>query len=101
MMSANLEFEIEELVLHGFPVHDRPLIRATIQQELTRLFAARGISPEIANHAEIGHFNGGAFEVVTGMLPTAIGIQIAESIYTLFSNENVTPSNMTDRAQFP
>jgi len=99
-MSANLEFEIEELVLHGFPVNDRHLIGAAIQQELTRLLTQR-ISPIFTNHHTIEQLNGGSFELVAGMPPTAIGIQIAQSIYTHFSPENFSPSTTAgDRTQF-
>lgn len=87
-MSANLEFEIEELVLHGFSNRDRHLIGAAVQQELTRLFAEQSLSSTITHSTEMDHLDGGTFAVNAGTRPMEIGVQIAQAIYTRFNDKD-------------
>lgn len=77
----NVEFHIEELVLHGFAPGDRYRIGDAVERELARLFAERGVPPSLANGGEIAHINGGAFEVTPGAKPEAMGVQIAQVVY--------------------
>ena len=79
--SQNVELHIEELVLHRFAPGDRHHIAEAMQQELTRLLA-QGVPRSLANSQELGQLDGGSFEMVAGMPPAAIGIQVAQSIYT-------------------
>lgn len=79
--SHNLELHIEELILHGFPVGDRHLISAAMQQELSRLFTEQGIPRSFTQSSEVPQLNAGNFQISSGMKPDAIGVQIAQSIY--------------------
>jgi hypothetical protein len=81
LRKANLEFHIEELVLHGFEGNDRSLISAAVQQELTRLFTERGVPRSFSQGGTINQINGGSFEMATGTRADVIGTQIAQSIY--------------------
>lgn len=81
MTPSNIELHIEQLVLHGFPVGDRYRISATIQQELTRLFAEQGIPVSLVQGGTIDQLDGGSFDIAVGAKPEVVGIQIAQSIY--------------------
>lgn len=77
----NLELHIEELILHGFPVGDRHLISAAMQQELSRLFVEQGIPRSFTQSSEVPQLNAGAIQLTPTLKPDAIGVQIAQSIY--------------------
>ena len=80
-MTPHLELHIEELVLHGFAPGDRHRIGAAVERELARLFAERGVPPLLAQGGEVARLEGGAFEVAADARPTAIGVQVAQSVY--------------------
>ena len=77
----NLDLHIEELILHNFPSHQRHLVGAAIEQELTRLFTEQGVPSAWAKGAELGQIDGGAFNVAANATPKAIGSQVAQAIY--------------------
>jgi hypothetical protein len=77
----NIEFYIDELVLHGFAHGDRYLISAAVEQELARLFAERGAPSLLAGSGDFSHLDGGAIEVTPGTKPAAIGAQVAKAVY--------------------
>jgi hypothetical protein len=81
MAPYNLNLQIDQLVLHGFPVGDRHHIQAAIQQELTRLFTEQGVPPSLTQGGGVNQVNGGSFEMTVGAKADAIGTQIARSIY--------------------
>jgi hypothetical protein len=76
----DIDFHIEELILHGFAAGDRDRIGAAIQQELTRLFTEQGMPRSMAQ-AGIEQLKGGTFNVSAGMRADVVGTQIAQSIY--------------------
>ena len=81
MTPGNIELNIEQLILHGFPPGDRYRISAAIQQELTRLLAEQGVPPSLVQGGMIEQLNGGSFEMAVGARAEVIGTQIAQSIY--------------------
>ena len=66
MKPKNIELNIDELVLHGFAPGDRYSIGEAVEQELTRLLTDRGVPQSLEHGGEIGHVDGGAFEVEQG-----------------------------------
>ena len=78
---VNLELQIEELILHGFAPGDRTRIGESVQQELARLFTEQGVPLFLYQGGEVGHWDGGEFEMAAGMQAGAIGVQIAQTIY--------------------
>ncbi|NEQ22778.1 MAG: hypothetical protein F6K28_27080 [Microcoleus sp. SIO2G3] len=80
-MDMNLEFHIEELILHGFEMRDRHLISTAMQQELSRLFTEQGVPRSLTQDSTVPQLNGGTVETTPAMQPEAIGVQIAQSIY--------------------
>ena len=81
MRPANVELHIEELVFHGFPPGERHLIGQAVERELARLFAEGGVPPSLARDGEIGHLDGGDFEVRSGFGTEAIGARVARAIH--------------------
>lgn len=81
MEPAKINLQIDELILHGFPVSDRHLISAAIQQELAKLFAERGVPRSLSQGGTIHQLDGGKFEMPAGTRADAMGAQIAQAIY--------------------
>jgi len=82
---AALHLHIETLVLDGFPAADGRAIRAAIESELTRLFAAGGVPDGLGQARSIGRLDGGSFSLpqesgVQGSAPR-IGGEVAAAIY--------------------
>lgn len=81
MTPKNIELHIEELVLEGFSPRDRYRIGETVEQELTRLLADRGVPDSLAQGGEVASVDGGAFEVATGSRAEVVGAQVAKAVY--------------------
>jgi hypothetical protein len=84
---ANIELNIDELVLHGFAPGDRYRIAAAVERELARLFAEHGVPPSLLTGGDLASLDGDAFQVVPGAKPDAIGSQVAQSVYGGVSHE--------------
>ena len=82
-----IEVHIDELILHGFPPADRHPIGGAVERELARLFAGQGLPRNLASGSAVGQLDGGAFNVAPGTTPEAIGVQIAQAIYSGLSDE--------------
>jgi hypothetical protein len=76
-----LDLQIEELVLHGFPVAERYRIGAAVEAELARLFAERGVPPLLAQGGEVGYLDGGSFSAAPGLRAEVVGGQVARALY--------------------
>jgi len=81
MKPKNIELNIDELVLHGFLPGDRYRIGEAVERELTRLLADRGVPESLERGGEIGHVDGGAFEVAPGSRAQVVGAQVAKAVY--------------------
>jgi len=81
MKPKNIELNIEELVLHGFVPGDRHRIGEAVEQELTRLLADRGVPQSLERGGEIGHVDGGTFDVAQGSRPQVVGAKVAKAVY--------------------
>jgi hypothetical protein len=80
-MTPNLDLQIDELVLHGFSPTDRDRIGDAIRQELTRLFAERGIPLSLMQNMRIEQLYGSAFDMPANTRAEIIGTKIAHTIY--------------------
>ena len=81
MKPKNIELNIEELVLYGFVLGDRHRIGEVVEQELTWLLADWGVPQSLERGGEIGHVDGGAFEVAQGSRPQVVGVKVAKAVY--------------------
>ena len=80
-MNSQIEINIEELVLQGFPPSDRHRIGNSVMTELTRLFTENGCPEKFSNGGEIPGINAGEFKTSVQSNPKTTGNQIAQSIY--------------------
>ena len=76
-----INLHIDELVLHNFAPGDRYAIAAALERELTRLFAAEGVPPELAQTSGAARLDGGSFNVPPGAPPAVIGAHLARTVY--------------------
>jgi hypothetical protein len=76
-----MEVEIEEIVLQGYPLADRRAVARAVERELARLFAERGLPPELAGGGDIPHIDAGGFEASPQSGGEEIGAQVARSVY--------------------
>ena len=77
----NVELNIEELVLYGFPPGEHRVIGYAVEHQLSRLFAERGVPPSLVRGADIARVDGGTLESSPGMTPEAFGAQVARALY--------------------
>jgi hypothetical protein len=81
MKPKNIELNIDELVLHGFAPGDRHSIGEAVERELTRLLADGGVPQSLERGGDIGHVDGGAFEVAPDPRAKVVGAQVAKAVY--------------------
>ncbi|MDT5122146.1 MAG: hypothetical protein QOC96_1628 [Acidobacteriota bacterium] len=81
MRNRRIEIAIEELVLHGLDPSDRDGIREVIEREMERLFAERGVPPQLSRGGKIAHLDNAGIEVQAGSRAVEIGSQVARSLY--------------------
>ena len=79
--AMQFELNIEELVLHGFTPGDMHRIGKAVEHELTQLLDDRGVPQSLERGRDIGHVDGGAFEVAPGSRAEAVGAQVAKAVY--------------------
>jgi hypothetical protein len=84
-MSA--ELHIAELVLHGFAPQDRLAIADSLELEFGRLIGERGAPRLFKRPARLERLEPAMFKVAPGAGPLAVGAQIAQTLYQLFSPE--------------
>jgi hypothetical protein len=77
----NLELEIRELVLDGFPAADRDRIARAVHKELERLFSERGVPISLQGGGDVARIDGGSFQVAPNSSPEATGTQVARALY--------------------
>ena len=81
MTQRNIELEIEQLVLHGFPPTDRHRIGEAVRIELARQLAKHGAPNSLARGGRIIQVDAGSFDVTPGSSPGTVGVQVAQSVY--------------------
>ncbi len=80
MRRANVELEIDRLILPDLPLLHRSIVTTAIEQELTRLITEQGIPQGVNLRAALA-VTSSTVEVEPGCKPTAIGAQVALAIY--------------------
>lgn len=84
-MKANLEIQIDKLVLDGFAKKDGARIGKAIEDELMRLFQDQGIPEGLQQEETYDSVSANDFEYNAQDRPEQIGRTIAKSIYNRFS----------------
>jgi hypothetical protein len=81
-----VEVHIEELVLHGFKRGDRHRISDALQEELARLFEARGFASSLRDGALLDQIDGGTVRMNRGASTQEVGIKTAEALHNGMSH---------------
>jgi plasmid stabilization system protein ParE len=76
-----VEFHIEELVLHGYTPSQARRVGMALQSELERLLAGRGLPESLAASAEIPRIDAGQVRHPASAGPEATGVDIARAIH--------------------
>lgn len=79
----NINVNIERLVLDGIsiPHGQRPLLRAAVEEELTRLLAAGGLSSSMMMGGAVPYVPAGAIELSGESNITDLGRQVGRAVY--------------------
>lgn len=77
----NLDLNIEELVLDGFPGMDRDRIARALHIELERLFAEEGVPASIQAGGNVARLDGGSYKADKGASAEQVGVQVARAVY--------------------
>lgn len=77
----NLDLNIEELVLDGFPGMDRDRIARALHVELERLFAEEGVPASIQAGGNVARLDGGSYKADNGASAEQVGVQVARAVY--------------------
>lgn len=85
-MKPEVELHIDELILHGFYVHDRSAIAEAVQSEMTRLFTEQGIPSSLTQQRTIPSLRAGSFNFQQQTGAENLGNNIANSVYNGFTN---------------
>ena len=80
-MKPDIELHIDELILRGVPYAERRRVVAVVELELTRLLGEHGLPEPLARGAALPQIKLDALQMVDGMKPQAIGVQIARRVY--------------------
>lgn len=88
-MNANLEFNIDQFILHGFSNREAFYIGRAFREEMTRLIQKKGLPKTWNQQTEIPNLDAGQFSLSTRFSrPELIGKQLANKVYESFSNQN-------------
>lgn len=77
----NLELNIEELVLDGFPGIDRDRIARALHTELERLFTEEGVPASLQARGNVAQLDGGSYKAEKGASAEQVGAQVARAVY--------------------
>lgn len=79
----DINIHIERLVLDGVYLepNGRALLEASVRDELTRLLAEGGLSPDLASGGAVPSLHGGSIQIAGAGGPGGLGQQIARAVY--------------------
>ncbi len=78
-----INLHIERIVLDGLPVapHERGSVLAALENELTRLLAVGGLSPDLASGGAMPRLPTNPIQLNSDIMPAGIGEQIAGAVH--------------------
>jgi hypothetical protein len=79
----NIQLHIERLILDGVALSaaERPRFQASVEIELGRLLAERGIAGGLENGLALDKVRGGAVQLTRDGGGTGLGKQVAQAVY--------------------
>jgi hypothetical protein len=81
LIAMNIELNIQELVLHGFPHGDKYRIAQAVQHELTNMFSNSLTDNSLLESGEYYRIDAGQFELQSDEKSEQIGSHIANAVY--------------------
>jgi hypothetical protein len=78
---ATIRLHISELALNGFAAGDRHLIGDAVELELARMLATQDMPSKFATDGQMGHLDGGSFNIAPNASGETVGRQIAQAVY--------------------
>ncbi len=85
----NVEVEIDELILRGFPVGDRYVISDAFTHELRQLFKDIDAHSSFAKEAHLPTLNADRIAIAPDEKPVSVGAQVARAVYSSLSSNGV------------
>lgn len=76
-----IDFHIDEVVLHGFDGLDGAALHPALERELARLLTERGLPQAWTAEARIARLEGGAFTASPHASAPEVGRHIARAVY--------------------
>ena len=89
--NRQVNIHIGELVLHGFPAHDRRRIARAMERELARLCEDEGQPESWRPSLAVERIDGGAIKVATRSGAAKTGRDIARAVYRGLRKDDATP----------
>lgn len=77
----NINFHIDQLILHGFDRIDRHQVEAAVQNELSRLLREQGLPSALKQSMTMGNINAGEFRIGQGAGANSVGTQVAQTVF--------------------
>lgn len=81
MRPRQIEVTIDELVLEGVSPAEKLRVAATVEKELGRLLAERGLPEGLQAGGTRGSVDGGSFARAERATPSTVGAQVAAAVY--------------------
>jgi hypothetical protein len=81
MKPATIEVQINELVLHGFPSHQRHAIADAVQREFTELLVRQHSVAAVTTARELDSISAKPFSISAEASTSATGKAIARAVY--------------------
>lgn len=91
-MKPNIELEIEEIVLHGFPPGAPARISKAVESELLRLLTEHGLAPSLHTRGAPPCVRADAIRMTSADNPDELGRGIARAVYV-----GIGPASTTTR----
>ena len=82
-MLMDIKVHIERLILDGVsvPHHQRPVLQATVEGELSRLLGEGGLAAALQSGGALPSVKGHSIQLASDSNPTQLGQQIAQAVY--------------------
>lgn len=90
MKHANLELNIEQLLLPDLPYHERVAVAAAVEEEFGRLWREQGVPTSFVGDSLA--LNMARVDVAAGLSPAVMGAQVAQALYGQLAGKQLAPS---------
>jgi|GEM_PF-2994597 len=85
----NIEVQIDELVLHGFPATDRYIIGDALTDELKQLFVNNKADISPVKEMNVSALNAQRIVLQQNAKPNSVGVQIAKAVHGSLNTGNI------------